>query len=203
MTRALRVAAFDGGLTKLGAAHLSVWEGGIAVNHARLYVTMPDAEGSRSEDGARRVGELSGYVLEELCGSPTVALAPVVDVVVMEAFSKPPHVTAALKLAMGLTVLQTWCAYLKLPIVQVSPQAIKGALEVEAGLSQDESKRKVQEAVDLALFPLDGPMAGGTLAGRHLHGINASNLQHPYDAVAAALCALRKGKLKLMMGALR
>lgn len=203
MTRALRVCSFDGGLTTLGVAHLSVWDGGVAINGAWLHKTAPEAEGTRSEDKDRRVGELSRNVLAALCGSPTVALARVVDVVVMESFSPPKNADAAVKLAIGLTVIQTWAAYLAIPTVHVSPQAIKGAMGVEAGLPQGESKRRVQEAVDLALFPLDGPMAGGTLAGRHLHGIPNSDLQHPYDAVAAGLTALRKGKLTPYLEALR
>lgn len=208
--RVARVVAFDGGLANMGAVLAHVTErGAVLLDAAVLFSTekgggtarrAPGAKTSgatgitASADNRRRTREMSAMVRDFLRGSDG---QPRADIVVVEAFSRPPHPSAGAKLAMALAVVEAWCGELGIPTTEVSPQSIKAALGVERGLDKKASKAAVRSAVDLLLYP-DGE---DTVAARYLlpAGVPAGDHEHPYDALAALFTAVEKDRLRAVL----
>lgn len=200
MSRAVDVLAFDGGLAHMGVVRARVTDRGeVRAIEALLFTTSRGGAVAKrgglagvtvSEDNRRRVQELSREVSAVL--DPGAGLRP--DVVVVEAFSRPPHAASGVQLGMALAVVYAWCGAFNVPVVEVSPQTVKAALGVERGLPKDASKKAVQDAVDARLWPARDGSLRDLLAG-----VRAGDLEHPYDAAAVILAAVERDRLRAVM----
>lgn len=206
--RAIVVAAFDGGLTNMGAAVARVASTGrVELVDATVLRTEKGAGTAKRAPGAkrvtaagitasadhrRRVQELSAQVRAWLTKSRGIGA---VQMVVVEAFSRPPHAAAGVKLAAANAVVEVWSAAYDLPVAEVSPQTIKAALGVERGLDRDASKLAVQDAVDAH----QRAAGRGSFGEEFLSGFPRGAWEHGYDAAAAVLAAVERDRLRALL----
>lgn len=186
------VLAVDGGFGAMGVARVLVrWPDVAAVGvgptvgvaRAGVVRTHKGESGlSDSQDNEVRTRRIVQFLREWMHGA---------DAVVVEAMSHMQNASSAAKVAMALAAVYSTAEHAGLPIVQVSPQALKRVLgaRYERGMDKAEAKARskaaVRAAVDTRVGSLDAVLA-------HVpEGLR----EHPYDAVAVVLAALDLGLL--------
>lgn len=173
------VLGFDPGLANFGFAVVAFTRTGLNLDQCGVFTTTPSPKKQRilvSDDSFRRGRQIYqnlAFVVEKY--------VPVA--VCTEGMSFPQNSIAATKLAIAWGALAGVCEGFGLPVVQVSPQAIKKHL---CGRN-NASKLDVEEAVKKAQ-----PAAGKLLAG-----VPKTRREHAVDAFAAVLSGLDSEVIKL------
>jgi crossover junction endodeoxyribonuclease RuvC len=133
---------------------------------------------SASEDNLRRAQEIAARLIEFLNGASEV------QVICVEAMSFPRNSSAAAKMAMCWGVIAALAQSLGIPVLQVTPKALKKSV---CG-KEDAEKIEVQSA-------LDGRYGVSVLQER-VKQVPRSLWEHPYDALGAAVACLETDPIK-------
>jgi crossover junction endodeoxyribonuclease RuvC len=166
----------DPGFADFGFALLDV--SGSETKFLRMGVlrTKPDPrrEVYACDDNVRRARSIHRGLVEIFDAGELVAICA-------ESQSWPRNAGAATKVAMAWGVIASRAEARSIPIIQVSPQAVRRAL----GLGHGAGKRDIQEAVR---EHLDGDCRA--LFEGQLARIPKGAHEHPVDALAAAIACL-------------
>lgn len=157
------------------------WPGRVV--SAGVIETVPTPRRLRhlqSDDNVRRCVELARSLYDAFDGDG-------LDIarVCAESFSPPRHATAAAKVAMAWGVLVALAELHRAPILQLSPQAIRGA--ILGGAGRGATKTEVARAVCERFPELDPD-------GRIMARIRMGAREHVYDAAAAAIACMEAGR---------
>ncbi len=124
-----------------------------------------------SSDNYRRSGELFRALY-------TIITAHYPDAVCMEGFSAPPSSSVAAQLGRAFGVITSLTEMHRLPVVEVTPQGIKSFLTGSQSATKQAVIEAVSKRVDLTLVAVEDKAR-----------IPKTKLEHPYDAIGAALAA--------------
>ena len=131
-----------------------------------------------SDDNVRRARDIATAVNEILARYSILALCA-------EAKSFPRNASAAAKVAICWGILVQITVTLDLPLIQVRPQEIKTRMCGKA----NSSKKDIQAACDR--------MFGVEVLHPLVEGITRSDLEHPYDSLAAVVACSDSEVLRL------
>jgi Holliday junction resolvasome RuvABC endonuclease subunit len=131
----------------------------------------------KTEDNMRRSLDIAAFLRELIATND-------VKVLCTESMSWPRNASAAAKVALCWGVMASICEQLDMPIVQSTPQQIK---KVMCG-KRTASKEEVIVALQTRYPGLE----------KVVEGVPSSQLEHPYDALAAIVSGLNDSTLKLL-----
>lgn len=135
-----------------------------------------------SDDNFRRAREIAEALDRIVKSSEDIGR---IVAICAEAKSFPRNASAAAKVAMTWGVLAAICVRTGIPLLQARPQEIKQKMCGKA----DASKLEIQEAC--------GKVFGSKILSL-VEGIKRSDLEHPYDALAAVVACSDSETLRLV-----
>jgi Holliday junction resolvasome RuvABC endonuclease subunit len=172
----IRVLGIDPGFASIGWAIVRLGRGEVSPEIEGMGV-FHTQKGDRkqgvlaSDDNFRRARELAVF-FDEAVNDIHVACS--------ESMSYPRNASNAAKVALCWGVLASLCEAKSLPMVQASPQEVKKVL---CG-KKDASKEDVQQALNVRFNWVPKKML-------EEQKVTKSDLEHPYDALAAVVACAR------------
>lgn len=182
----LRVLGLDPGFANLGWCVVELYpEGKARALSAGVFRTQKEAKKLNvyaSHDDIRRSREIARALAELIDGFNVSAICA-------ESMSFPRNSSAAAKIALSWGVITAHADLHALPIVALSPQAIKLAVARNKAASKEDVAKGVR-----------AQMAGIAVELKH---VPASKQEHPYDAAASVLAARDSDVIRSLLQAYR
>jgi len=175
------VFGVDPGFAKIGWTIAEITDSGVTPREMGLISTKKSDKKLKvlaSDDNVRRAREIAVAMNEILARYAVVAVCA-------EAKSFPRNASAAAKVAICWGVLVQSATTLDLPLIQARPQEIKRSMCGKANVS----KKDIQDACD-RIF-------GADVLHPLVKGIAQSDLEHPYDSLAAVVTCSDSEVLRL------
>jgi len=175
-----RVLGIDPGFASLGWALVDIGAGQEFPYKMGVFRTQASVKKRKvlaTEDNMRRAQEIAGFLQELIAGEG-------VKVLCTESMSWPRNASSAAKVALCWGVMASICVRLGMPVVQSTPQQIK---KVMCG-KRTASKEEVIAALQARYSGLENIV----------EGVPSSQLEHPYDALAAVVSGLDDSTMKLL-----